>query len=133
MWSDHSHLHLGGMLGESGTKMRRISGQLKLDVVAAADESMGKGITKASQLLVGMGVQADSSSPWKRSASHLSVDSDDAAEEKKAKATSMPSPLQYKMGSRCETFRAYNYYLSARHYFRLLNTQEHKDKHADHM
>ena len=117
MWSDHSHLHLGGMLGESGTKMRRISGQLKLDVVAAADESKGKGIAKASQLLVGMGVQADSCSPWKRSACHFIGDSedDDAAAEKKAKVTPTPSPLKYKMGSKCETFRAYNYYLSARH------------------
>ena len=117
MWSDHSHLHLGGMLGESGKKMRRISGQLKLDVVAAAGESTGKGITKPSQLLVGMGVQADSCSPWKRSACHFSGDSedDDASEQKKAKVTPTPSPLKYKMGSKCETFRAYNYYLSARH------------------
>ncbi len=43
MWSDHSHLHLGGMLGASGKRMRRIAGQLKLDVVAAADECMGEG------------------------------------------------------------------------------------------
>ncbi len=71
MWSDNSHLHLGGMLGASGKRMRRISGQLKLDVVAAADEFKGTGITKASQPLAGMGAQADSSSALKRSACHL--------------------------------------------------------------
>ena len=43
MWSDHSHLHLGGMLGASGKRMRRIAGQLKRDVVAAVDECMGEG------------------------------------------------------------------------------------------
>ena len=97
--------------------MRRISGQLKLDVLAAADECRGKGITKTSQLLIGMGVQADSSSALKRSACHFGGDTedDDAAEQKKAKATQMPSPLTYQMGTMCETFRAYYYYLSSWH------------------
>jgi hypothetical protein len=100
------HIALGVL--HSGSRSRRVPGHFKRSIVNELRNSRGSGVTKATQLLVGMAV-GKQTTPTKRIRAPLA---DEGC--KLTKRRKLNTPVSISCGSKFDNFEVYNYLLDSR-------------------
>ena len=107
-WSKYSHLQLGVL----GGKRKWVEGGYKQALVVQMDHARGKGITKCSQLVVGMECSTlGGITPRKKDGQACSLKGSPTAASSSPSLNGIPMSGQ---GHQVEFYHAYNYFLSCR-------------------